>query len=44
MRELRQEGCSEVEEEKLAIHSVRVVRGKAVAAVAAAAAVLLALR
>lgn len=42
MRELRQEGCSEAEEEKLEIHSVRVVPGKAVAAAAAAA--LLALR
>lgn len=41
MRELRQEGCSEAEEEKLEIHSVRVVPGKAVAAVVAA---LLALR
>lgn len=51
MRELRQEGCSE--EERLEIHSVRVVRGKAVEAeavavavvvVVAAAAVALALR
>lgn len=39
MRELRQQGC--LEEEKLEIHSVRVVRGKAAEA---AAAVLLALR
>lgn len=41
MRELRQQGC--LEEEKLEIHSVRVVRGKAAEAAAAAAA-LLALR
>jgi hypothetical protein len=34
MRELRQEGC--LEEEKPVIHSVRVRRGEAAAAVAAA--------
>lgn len=41
MRELRQEGCSEAEEEKLEIHSVRVAPGEAVAAVVAVAAAAL---
>ena len=31
MRELRQEGCSEAEEEKLEVHSVRAAPGAAAA-------------